>query len=355
MARKSYIKGVSVILALVVINIFTVFTIAFSSDVKNNSADSNNQFSDMLIFSADDPTFAMGTAAGKKGDTVEIPLSIENNPGIIGAVLWFDFDDTVLAFRGYEDTGLLIGALHPPVYPRSPLTLSWMDLEGNKNNYENGIVVILTFEILDDENVLPGDYQIKNSDATVVSTGLEYISFEFVNGIVTVQEDVQPPVDVIGKIKTYNPKQETTVKLMQGDNTIYDMVTETESRSGQLEQFFRFYGVEPGLYTLVISKPGHTSFTVKNIDVSGEILDLTLDSRPEIQLMTLRCGDIRRDKLINDDDLTVLWSLENYNRRTDTAAESLCDLNGDGMINDLDLTILWMSYNYNKSEIVITY
>jgi len=163
----------------------------------------------------------------------------------------------------------------------------------------------------------------------------------------------QQTYTVSGMIKSYNPKQETTVKLLQGINEMYETVIPRTTGSGQLEQPFTFDNVKSGEYTLVVTKTCHTPFTVSNIIVGEGGLDLTLDSRPEVSLMTLRCGDIDGNGLINDLDLTVLWMLANYNRNVDNAAIPACDLNGDGMINDIDLTILWMHYNYNKGEIVI--
>ena len=82
-------------------------------------------------------------------------------------------------------------------------------------------------------------------------------------------------------------------------------------------------------------------------------LGITKDDRPEVQLMTLRCGYISGDGLINDADLTILWRTGNYNKKADEADNPWCDLNGDGLINDADLTILWRAYNYNRGAIVI--
>gem|GEM_PF-1828017 len=164
---------------------------------------------------------------------------------------------------------------------------------------------------------------------------------------------VDPGVFVTGKVKTYNPKAPTTIQLMQGDDEMYKTTIEATTGSGQIEQTFTFASVMPGTYTLVISKPAHTSFTVQTVVVENENVDLTQDARPDVKLMTLRCGDINGDRMINDGDLTVLWMTANYNRNVSTAANPLCDLNGDGMINDGDLTILWMVANYNRGRIII--
>jgi len=140
---------------------------------------------------------------------------------------------------------------------------------------------------------------------------------------------------------------------MQGDQVKYTTVITKSSGSGQVTQPFTFENVVPGEYTLVINKLAHTTFTVINIIVGDDDIDLTQDNRKAVQIMTLRCGDIGSDGLINDSDLTILWMLANYNRKSSDAENQLCDLNGDGMINDMDLTILWLVYNYNQGAIVI--
>ena len=158
-------------------------------------------------------------------------------------------------------------------------------------------------------------------------------------------------VRVSGKIKSYNPNNLATIRLMQGDKEIDKTSTPDATGYGQVEQEFKFENVVPGKYDLVIEKDAHTKFTVHNVVVGEEDLDLTLLSRPEVQLMTLRCGDISNDGLINDADLTILWRAGNYNKKTDEADNPWCDLNGDGLINDADLTILWMAYNYNRGPV----
>jgi len=161
-------------------------------------------------------------------------------------------------------------------------------------------------------------------------------------------------VKVTGIVKSYNPKHVTTLSLIQDNVEMHKTNIAATTESGQMVQAFTFEDVEPGKYSLVVAKKCHTLFTVKTIIVEDEDVDLTLDGRPEVRSMALRCGDIDSDGLINDMDLTALWMLVNYNRKTSDAAKPLCDLNGDGIINDADLTILWMAYNYNRGEIVIS-
>jgi hypothetical protein len=171
---------------------------------------------------------------------------------------------------------------------------------------------------------------------------------------VIVEKEVEDGICVSGKIKSYNPNKPITIQLMKAENEIaYTETFEGSGGYGLEEQEFIIPDVAPGIYDLVIIKDAHTKLTVKNVTVSNEDLDLTKDIRPEVQLMTLRCGDINGDGLINDADLTILWRAGNYNRKADEAENSWCDLNGDGLINDADLTILWLAYNYNRGAIII--
>ena len=162
-------------------------------------------------------------------------------------------------------------------------------------------------------------------------------------------------VEVHGTIKSYNPTESAIIRLLQEGETIYQTILPEETGYGLTEQTFTIRGVAPGKYDLVISKKAHTEFSIINLLVKGEILDLTKDTRPEIRLMTLRCGDINEDGMINNNDLMILWNVANYNKSTKEAINKNCDLNGDNMINNLDLTILWLPYNYNRGKIVIEY
>jgi len=148
-----------------------------------------------------------------------------------------------------------------------------------------------------------------------------------------------------GTIASYNPNTPATARLMLDGEIKHETDTETKSGAGQTEQSFKFENVASGTYTLVITKPGHTSYTVREITIGTEDIDLGT--------MTLRCGDINGDNMINDADLAILWLSANYNKSTAQAANKLCDLNGDGMINDADLAILWLAANYNKGAVVV--
>ena len=163
---------------------------------------------------------------------------------------------------------------------------------------------------------------------------------------------------VTGIIRSYNPQNETLVELyLTGTEHLVASKTidALSSGSGQITQEFTLEGVPEGVYDLVVSKQTHLSYTIIGVTVGSEDLDLSMDPDEKINTISLPCGDINNDGMINDDDLTILWLLVNYNRHINNAENPLCDLNGDGVINDIDLTILWLRNHYNKGATSVKY
>ena len=155
---------------------------------------------------------------------------------------------------------------------------------------------------------------------------------------------------VYGKVQSCNPNAAATVKLVQNGAVKYTVTTATSSGSGQVTKTFRILNVTPGRYDLVVSKPGHLSYTVKGVIVANGELDLTKHQKAEIAVITLPAGDVNGDGTINSKDLNEIWSPANYLKNTtDTGVNPLADLNGDGTINSKDLNIVWKAENYLKT------
>ena len=156
---------------------------------------------------------------------------------------------------------------------------------------------------------------------------------------------------VSGKITSYNPNNPTTVELRQGGAVKYTATIAATTGNGQVTKNFTLAGVLPGVYDLVVTKPGHLKYTVKNVTVGNAPLDLTAHGNAAIRNITLPAGDVNGDGTINSKDLNEIWSPANYLKNvTDADVNPLADLNGDGTINSKDLNIVWKAENYLKSE-----
>ena len=161
---------------------------------------------------------------------------------------------------------------------------------------------------------------------------------------------------VSGKVVSYNPNNPTTVELRQGGAVKYTVTTATSSGSGQKEQTFSFPAVAKGTYDLVVTKPGHLKYTVKNVAVGDTAIDLTKYSNAAISTITLLCGDIVKNGYIDFADYQELLSPANYGKKTtDAGVNALADLNGNGYIDFADYQILLSSQHYGKSAVSVSF
>jgi uncharacterized repeat protein (TIGR02543 family) len=87
-------------------------------------------------------------------------------------------------------------------------------------------------------------------------------------------------------------------------------------------------------YTLVVTKPGYLSYTVKNLTLSDGLDMGIADIRP-------LAGDVNGDGIVNAVDLTCL--LSEFNRIP--LIYKHADIDGNGMVNAADLTYLLAGFN----------
>ncbi len=163
-------------------------------------------------------------------------------------------------------------------------------------------------------------------------------------------------VEVSGMVKSYNPNNATTIKLMQGGAEIDSTTIAAATGSGQVSQGFTFNVVAPGTYDLVVTKAAHLTYTIKNVVVGETPLDLTTMTDKAYSTITLLCGDINSDSWVNSTDLGVILQGQNYGKQiTVTGVNKQADLNGDGWINSTDLGIVLQGQHYGKSAISVDY
>ena len=163
-------------------------------------------------------------------------------------------------------------------------------------------------------------------------------------------------VAVSGKLTSYNPNNATTIQLMQGGKEQYKTTIAATSGSGQKEQSFSFPAVAKGTYDLVVTKPGHLTYTVTGVEVGDTALNLTTMTGKPYQTITLLCGDINDDGWVNSTDLGVVLQGQNYGKQTTVdGVNGKADLNGDGWVNSTDLGIVLQGQHYGKSAVSVSF
>lgn len=152
-------------------------TVSFNITVNENKVDS------------DAAQIVVENKNAVKGNTVEVSVKLENNPGIASMTLRVNYDTSAMKLLSVTDAGKLGTSVHSDNYT-SPYTLCWANDTATENLTENGTVVTLKFEILD--NTKSGNYPISVSynydNYDIYNTNVEKIKFETVNGGVTVAD-----------------------------------------------------------------------------------------------------------------------------------------------------------------------
>ncbi len=199
--------------------------------------------------------------------------------------------------------------------------------------------------LLDNKVVIDGTWYFHAADANGNYVVVNYTS----PGQRRIPIRVLPKgVSVSGQVTSYNPNNPTTVRLLQNGTEMYQTTIAVASGSGPVTQDFTFETVAEGTYDLVVTKPGHLSYTVKNVVVGSAPLDLTAQTGKPYQTITLLAGDVNGDGLIDVGDLSTVWNGANYNKSVAAASDKAADLNGDGLVDVGDLNIVWNAANYNK-------
>lgn len=134
-----------------------------------------------------EPTIKISSVSDMAGETVDVTLSLENNPGIIAMRIDLKYDKDVLTLTNVTDSGKLPGKNHSPEYTY-PYSLYWENGTATEDIVVNDIIATLSFKI--SENAPVGSYPVSvsydNDNYDIFNYGFDPIDFAVVAGNVTV-------------------------------------------------------------------------------------------------------------------------------------------------------------------------
>ena len=134
------------------------------------------------------PTIAVSQEAARRGDSIDVTVSLQNNPGVITMRLCVNYDTAALTLTNVTDLALLPGQVHSPDYAASPYTLYWDNGASSTDYTANGDLVKLTFQVKDSATVgnhaVTVSYDAENYD--VFNTDLSIVRFTARSGGVRV-------------------------------------------------------------------------------------------------------------------------------------------------------------------------
>lgn len=130
------------------------------------------------------PSITVSSAATKAGDTVDVTITMSNNPGLVSANLYVNYDADVLSLKEVKDGGLLSGVTHSDNYITSPYGLCWVNDTAPENFTVNGVLATLTFEI--SEDAVTGTTAI-SLEQDILNFDMDNVVFDLVSGNIQIE------------------------------------------------------------------------------------------------------------------------------------------------------------------------
>ena len=130
-----------------------------------------------------DATVLLSTVSQKPGETVQIAVSLANNPGIISARLDITYDTERLELIAAEDTGLLPGAVFGDTLA-SPYSLTWENGDLTDDITSDGVLATLIFKVKDSSAM--GAAAVTAAVSNTYCAALGQVKFSVMDGGVNV-------------------------------------------------------------------------------------------------------------------------------------------------------------------------
>ncbi len=138
----------------------------------------------VVNFCGGDPQISVGSATVKVGETVDIPIKFNNNPGTWGANIIIEYDDENLSIVSYESNDVY--AICNANAADGELVIL-AEPQKDEESSKDGAILTVKFKAKISSEA--GEYQLKFSDdCEVINSGLEFVDINYKNGKIVIKE-----------------------------------------------------------------------------------------------------------------------------------------------------------------------
>ena len=270
----------------------------------------------------ENPTIKIESKSAAVGSTVEVPIMILNNPGIIAIKMRIQYNTDYLRLINAHDEGLL-GAgnsLFSNNISAVPYALSWEDGLAADNYTNDGIVATLTFEVLSVPANGKTEIAVSLDNSSTFNYNLDDVSFETLNGTVTINEFSEQP---------YLTSKENSTTIID-DTFVYGL------QPGITENIFE------GQY-IKVEGNGHIEYN--GSFGTGTIVNLINDKTDELfsTYTIIIFGDVDGDGVYDGQDAFIVNCIANGLLTKEQVGEAkwmAADCNHVGEVNSSDVILL---------------
>ena len=136
---------------------------------------------------AEDGQFTVESVSAYAGDTVEVDITIDSNPGVAVVLLAVTYDSD-LTLVGVTDAGILGSYVHGNDYSANPYRLYWNNNTITENITATGTIVTLTFAVSNsaavEKHAVEVSFDLSRYD--IMDVDMNTVAFDVTNGGVTV-------------------------------------------------------------------------------------------------------------------------------------------------------------------------
>lgn len=168
------------------------------------------------------PAIEAGKVIAEAGEEVKIPLTLSDNPGLLGATVSVSYDDKLTltnVIKGEAFTGLTM--TKPGDYSANPVRVVWIGIEPDSSN---GVIANLVFTAPEEAGTYPIVLTYEPGD--IIDADLEEANISMVNGSVTVESKIDENEQVrqlVESIENMDPEDRKSVEEIRwAYNTLTD-------------------------------------------------------------------------------------------------------------------------------------
>ena len=146
--------------------------------------------------SAETPTITVQSLADTAGATINVNVVIENNPGILGATLEFEYDEGLTLLNATAGDAFSALTMTKPGKFTSPCKFVWDGQEISSEDVKDGTILTLQFKI--DENADAGDdfeIDISYENGDILDANLCAVDVDLISGCISVVDFLQGDLD----------------------------------------------------------------------------------------------------------------------------------------------------------------
>ena len=151
----------------------------------------------------------VGSVSAKAGDDIDVPITIEDNPGLVAMLLSVEYDTDKIQLTGVTD-GSIFGtgsALFGRDFAQMPYKLLWEDGAVHSNYTQNGTLATLHFHVLDSAESGTTAIMLQYEQDSTFDMDVNEIPLALHTGQLTIEQSDVPP-------------SETPVIKIEGDHVV---------------------------------------------------------------------------------------------------------------------------------------